>query len=30
MLEHMKDQHEYDLCREHVFGVGKKLGLRFD
>jgi L-ribulose-5-phosphate 3-epimerase UlaE len=30
MLEHMKDRPEYDLCREHLFGLGKKLGLKFD
>jgi sugar phosphate isomerase/epimerase len=30
MLEHMKDQAEYDRCREHVFGTGKKLGLKFE
>ena len=29
MLEHMKDQAEYDRCREHAFAVGKKLGLSF-
>ena len=30
MLEHMKDQAEYDRCREHVFRTGKKLGLKFE
>ncbi len=30
MLEHMKDQAEYNRCREHVFGTGKKLGLKFE
>jgi hypothetical protein len=30
MLEHMKDQAEYDRCLEHVFGTGKKLGLKFE
>jgi sugar phosphate isomerase/epimerase len=29
MLEHMKDQAEYDRCREHAFATGKKLGLSF-
>ena len=29
MLEHMKDQAEYDRCREHAFAVGKTLGLSF-
>jgi len=30
MLEHMKDRAEYDRCREHVFGTGKRLGLKFE
>ncbi len=30
MLEHMKNQAEYDACREHVQKTGTKLGLRFD
>jgi sugar phosphate isomerase/epimerase len=30
MLEHMKNQAEYDRCREHVFGIGRKLGLKFE
>ena len=29
MLEHMKDQAEYDRCREHALATGKKLGLSF-
>ena len=30
MLEHMKNQAEYDRCRESVFATGKKLGLKFE
>ena len=30
MIEHMKDQAEYDRCREQVFSTGKKLGLKFE
>jgi sugar phosphate isomerase/epimerase len=30
MLEHMKNQAEYNRCREHIFGTGRKLSLKFD
>lgn len=28
MIEHMKDQAEYDLCREQIFAMAKREGLR--
>jgi sugar phosphate isomerase/epimerase len=30
MIEHMKNQAEYDRCREQVLATGKKVGLRFE
>jgi sugar phosphate isomerase/epimerase len=30
MIEHMKNQAEYDQCRERVLATGKKIGLRFE
>ena len=30
MIDHMKDQAEYDRCRESVLSTGKKLGLKFE
>jgi sugar phosphate isomerase/epimerase len=30
MIEHMKDQAEYDRCREQLCATGKRLGVRFE
>ncbi|MGC8641950.1 MAG: sugar phosphate isomerase/epimerase family protein [Isosphaeraceae bacterium] len=30
MIEHMKDQAEFDRCRQNVMSTGKKLGLKFE
>ena len=30
MIEHMKGPEEYDASRQYVFGIGKKIGVRFE
>ncbi len=30
MIEHMKGAEEYERSREHVFGIGKEVGISFE